>query len=179
MNALDKHSFEKLFKDNFKGMVRFCMMYVKDYETAKELVQDSFISLWEKKDTIDISKPVKSYLASIVYNKSLNYLRDNKKYNKEIIDFEGLSSVDCFQKYDAVELEELQININTSINELPEKCKEVFMLSRFENLKYQEIADKLGISIKTVEAQISKALAHLREKLAAYLQILILIFFIR
>ena len=173
---MDKTAFEMLFKSHFKGLTHFAQKYVKDFDTAKEIVQDSFISLWEKRDTIDPAKQVKSYLTTIIYNKSLNYLRDNKKFNKDILTFEGLYPFADHDKGDKLVADEIEKKIKLSIDELPEKCKEIFVMNRYEHLKYQQIADKLGISIKTVEAQMSKALQHMREKLVDYITIFIILF---
>ena len=148
---------------------------MKDVETAREIVQEAFINLWEKRDSIDSSKPVKSYLASTVYNRSLNYIRDNKKFDRDILSYENLFPEAPYEQTDRLITAELDKKIKDAINELPEKCREVFVMSRFQNLKYQEIADKLQISVKTVEAQMSKALAFMREKLVDYITILLII----
>ena len=172
---LDRKSFEMLFRSHFKSMTRFAQRYVKDFETAKEIAQETFISLWEKRDSIDMSKPVKSYLTTSVYNKSLNYLRDNKKFDRDILSFEGLYPLAEHDTGDKLVAARIEKKIKNAIDELPEKCREVFLMNRYENLKYQQIADKLKLSIKTVEAHISYALKHLRERLAEYIT-LILIF---
>lgn len=175
INRLDEVTFEKLFRSHFKGLTWFAVRYVKDVETAKEIVQDVFINLWEKRNTIDPARPVKSYLASSVYNKSLNYIRDNKKFDRDVLSFENLYPEAPYEQTDKLITAELDGKIKEAINELPEKCREIFVMSRFQNLKYQEIADKLKISVKTVEAQMSKALQHMREKLTEFLTILIII----
>lgn len=167
-----------LFRSEFKGLCLFALKFTKDHETAKEIVQDAFINLWEKRDTIDLSKPVKSYLTTIIYNKSLNYLRDNKKFDREILDFENINSTANFQTSDKLVASEIEQQIKSAIDELPEKCREVFMLSRYKNLKYQEIANQLNISIKTVETQMSKALQHMRVRLAEYLPAIIIYLFL-
>ena len=118
---------------------------------------------------IDLSKQVKSYLSTSVRNKCLNYLRDNQKYVAEMLDYEGLHVSGGHEQSAYLDGKELEQTIASAIAELPEKCREVFVLSRYEHLKYQEISDKLNISVKTVEAQMSKALQHLRLRLAAYL----------
>ncbi|NTW32776.1 MAG: RNA polymerase sigma-70 factor [Bacteroidetes bacterium] len=158
-----------LFKSSFKGLCYFAQRYVKDLDTAKEIVQDAFVNLWEKRDNIDLSKSVKSYLTTTIYNRSLNYLRDNKKFNKEILTFENLYPYNNQDTGDKLVASEINNKINKAIDELPEKCREVFQLSRFENLKYRQIADKLNISVKTVETQMSKALQHLRNRLVDYI----------
>lgn len=174
INKLDEVTFEKLFRNHFKGLTWFAVRYVKDVETAREIVQDAFIHLWEKRDTIDLSKSVKSYLASSVYNKSLNYIRDNKKFDRDILTFENLFPDAAYDQTDRLITAELDKKIKEAIDELPEKCREVFVMSRFQNLKYQEIADKLQISVKTVETQMSKALQHMREKLSEYMPVILL-----
>ncbi len=167
--------FELLFKTEFKGMCYFSMKYVKDLDTARNIVQEAFATLWEKKDAIDTEKSIKSYLSSIVYSRSLNYLRDNKKFNKDLLENEGISIQGDYESDSRVLTMELKESIEAAIEELPEKCREIFILSRYEHKKYQEIADLLGISIKTVEAQMSKALQHMRSRLAPYLFWLLLI----
>lgn len=176
IKKLDEASFELLFKSSFKGLCWFAVKYVKDLDTAKEIVQDAFINLWEKRENIDLSKPVKSYLSTIIYNKSLNYLRDNKKFNKDILAFENIYPDTGYYQTDKLIEDEISIKIKSAIEELPEKCREVFILSRYENLKYQQIADKLQISVKTVEAQMSKALQHMRIRLVDYITIMILFY---
>ena len=176
IKKLDEATFELLFKSNFKALCWFAVKYVKDLDNAKEIVQDAFISLWEKRNCIDLSKPVKSYLSTMIYNRSLNYLRDNKKFNKDILSFENISPDATYYQTDKLIETEISNKINSAIEELPEKCREIFILSRYENLKYQQIADKLQISVKTVEAQMSKALQHMRTKLVDYITIMIIFY---
>ncbi len=170
---LDKHTFESLFRAEFPGLVRFAITYVKDYEAAREVVQEAFLSLWEKRAEIDMEKSVKTYLSTSVRNRSLNYLRDNKKFDSGLLGVEGVYPERADEQSDMLEASELKEKIDAAINELPEKCREVFLLNRHEHLKYQEIADRLGISVKTVETQMSKALKHLRERLKDYLIIIL------
>jgi RNA polymerase sigma-70 factor (ECF subfamily) len=138
-------------------------------------VQEVFFALWQKKESIDLSKPVRSYLTTSVRNKCLNYLRDHKKFSESILESEEKQIKSDHKQPDRLIEEELRKKINSSIEELPAKCREVFLLSRYENLKYQEIADRLHISVKTVETQMSKALQHLRIRLAEFLIILLIL----
>ncbi|MFA5972807.1 MAG: RNA polymerase sigma-70 factor [Lentimicrobiaceae bacterium] len=160
-----------LFRSHFSGLCYFAQKYVKDFETAREIVQDAFISLWEKRETIDMERPVKSYLTMIIHNKCTNYLRDNRKFDTYILNIENLLDVPENEGSDSLVEEELKQKIEASIAELPEKCREIFVMNRYENLKYIEIADKLQISVKTVETQMSKALKHMRISLAEYLTV--------
>ncbi len=111
----------------------------------------------------------------IIHNKCTNYLRDNRKFDRYILNIEELLDVPDYESSDSMVAAELGEKIDAAISELPEKCREIFVMSRYENLKYQEIADKLQISVKTVETQMSKALQHMRVKLAEYATFIILI----
>lgn len=168
-NSLDRTSFEAIFRKDFQGLVFFAQKYVKDYEAAREIVQDSFLNLWEKRDIIDTTRPVKSYLTTIIFNKSQNYLRDNKKFNTNMLEIEKLNFIDEGAHSDQLIEAELAEKINSAIEMLPDKCKEIFRMNRFESLKYHEIASRLNLSQKTVEGQMSKALIHLRQHLAEYI----------
>ncbi len=150
---------------------------MKDSETAKEIVQDAFLGLWEKRDTIDMERPVKSYLAMVIHNKCTNYLRDNRKFDQYILNIEELLEVPGYEGPDKLIENELEAKIDAAIQELPAKCREIFVLNRYENLKYQEIAHKLDISVKTVETQMSKALQHMRIRLAEYISFIAALFF--
>jgi RNA polymerase sigma-70 factor (ECF subfamily) len=167
--SLGKTGFERLFRDEFKGLVLFAILYVKDYETAREIVQEAFLNLWDKRETIDPSKPVKTYLSTSVRNRSLNFLRDNRKFDAGLLGREHLYPEASYEQPDRLVTAELKEKIDLAINELPLKCREIFLLNRNEHLKYQEVADRLQISVKTVETQMSKALQHLRLRLRDYL----------
>lgn len=173
LQNLDEHSFQSLFKDHFTGLCQFASGYIKDSEAAKEIVQDVFVNLWLKRDTIDSSKPVKSYLSTSVRNRCINYLRDHKKFSSDLLALENLSHESIYEQPDTLVESDLADQIDRAIEELPEKCRQIFRLSRYQNLKYQQIADQLQISVKTVETQMSKALQHMRHRLAEYLPLLI------
>ena len=177
IKALDKASFEMLFRNHFSGLCFFAQKYVKDFEASREIVQDAFLSLWEKREIIDMDRPVKSYLTMVIHNKCTNYLRDNHKFDKNILDIENLLDVPEYEGSDTMVEDELKTKIDSAIAELPDKCREVFVLNRYENLKYQEIANQLQISVKTVETQMSKALQHMRVRLAEYVTVFIAVIF--
>ncbi len=175
VKRLDKNSFELIFRTDFKGLCFHAMRYVKDFETSEEIVQEAFLSLWEKRDNIDMAQPVKAYLITTIRNKCLNWLRDNKKFNTDMLHFEEYIPDHEYVSTDKLVEAEILKTINNAIHELPEKCREIFTLSRFGNLKYQEIADQLQISVKTVETQMSKALQHMRIRLKEFISILLII----
>ena len=146
------------------------MKYTRDLDEAKDIVHGVFILTWEKYDSLPSDTNYRSYLYTSVRNRCLNHLRDKRKNV-------SLDSAADFETSEiaGIETNELQLKIEQGINTLPEKCREVFELNRFEGLKYAQIADKLGISVKTVEGQMSKALSVLRVHLGDFLPFLIIL----
>lgn len=166
---LDQGSFEELFREYFPPLMAFARKILVDEDDAREVVHQVFVTIWEKRQEIDLSQSLKSYLFTSVHNRSLNVIRDRKKFSSvEVPDVAGEWDVSS-----VIESMELEEKIMEVIGSLPEKCREVFELNRFEGLKYSEIADKLEISVKTVENQMSKALKILREKLMKYMSIVL------
>ena len=154
-------------------MCSFAYKFVPDIEISKEIVHSVFVKLWDKRETLDVSDNLKPYLFRSVHNYSLNYIRDNKKF-KQDVDWNRVENENLSEQ-DPLEQQQLSEKINSAINLLPERCKQVFLLSKFDNLKYKEIAEKLNISIKTVEAQMSKALSVLRKELKDLIKLIIFI----
>ncbi|MBN1791239.1 MAG: RNA polymerase sigma-70 factor [Bacteroidales bacterium] len=173
-DALLKHKFEILFREHFTGLCYFARKYTGDLDSAKEIVHNVFLRIWENRSDFEWEKPAKSYLFTSVYNRSLNHIRDNRKLIREE-DFQTLHLIADESAYsENLKTAELENRIKQTLQRLPEKCRQVFELSRFEQKKYSEIAMQLNISVKTVETQMSKALHVLREELKDYLTILIL-----
>lgn len=171
----DKSAFETLFRNHYANLCGYAVKYVWELDQAEEIVQDLFFNLWNKRKDLYISSSIESYLFRAVRNACLNYLKHRKvRENYAAIVQEhhnpGLSLND-----NPVETLELQKKIEEAIDALPPERKKVFMLSRYEGLKYKDIADSLGISVKTVEAQMGKALKFLKEELKEFMIILILI----
>lgn len=169
----DDDSFELLFKTHFKALHAYGMSILRDEQEAEEIVQQVFLKFWEKRNTLTIETSVKAYLYKSVYNDCLNHLRNFKtrlKYQGE-----AQRMTDLYERPASarVEMNEFQSILNEAINELPEKCRTIFQMSRFEELKYREIAEKLGLSVKTVENQMSKALKILRLELSGFLVLFI------
>jgi len=167
----NKHSFEELFKKYYSPLVVFAMKMVKDDDLARELVQDVFVNFYEKRESIVIHTSLKAHLYQSVKNRCINYINRDKNLRQHhlIIEREGKENDLYIQN--AMEESELDEKLMQVIHSLPEKCREVFEMSRFDGKSNQEIADALQISKRTVETQISKALKMLREKMSEYLWI--------
>ncbi len=173
--GLDKVLFESLFKQYFEPLCAFAKSYVYDLEASKDIVQKAFINLWNSREKIDADKPVKSYIYTSVRNLCLNHIRDNKKFNSQILDFDSVDENLFTAESDSLELNELQVKIDGAIDALPEKSRQIFEMSRFEDLKYKQIAEKLEVSVKTVEAHMSKALKLLKVDLEDYIITIIIL----
>jgi RNA polymerase sigma-70 factor (ECF subfamily) len=156
-------AFNILFNNYYAQLCFFCSRYLVDMDLSRSLVQQVFVDLWIKREKLSIEYSIKSYLFQAVKNRAVDQLRQSKK-NIQINDAASELAQIPFQ--DIIEEAELDDRINKSINHLPEKCREIFLMSRFESLKYIEIAEKLNISVKTVEMQIGVALKKLREELS-------------
>lgn len=168
-------AFEELFKSHFKRLYAYAITILKDEVLAEEIVQNVFYKIWERKGRVDIQSSVTAYLYRSVYNDSINHIKHQKVKASYQAYESWRTKNDSDQASSKVHLSELQQKLDAALKELPEQCRTIFQMSRFEELKYQEIADRLGLSIKTVENQMGKALKILRTKLAEYLPILITI----
>ena len=173
ISTLNKTDFEEAFKTYFKPLTAFAYKFVKDTDDAKSIVHDVYMKLWEKREDIDLSKSVKSYLFTSVNNRSLNFIRDNKKFTNEefIIDSHHEKH---WEVADVLSAAEIQKKVESTLDAVSPKVKQVFLMSRHEGLKYKEIAEKLNLSVKTVETHMSTALKALRINLKEYLTSLIL-----
>lgn len=150
-----------------------CTM-LRDEDAAEELVQNMFMKIWEKRELLKPETSVKAYLYKCVHNEALNYIKHQSIKTK----YQNYATYSINSKSEPassrVELSELELKLRQALNELPEQCRTIFQLSRYEELKYREIAEQLGLSIKTVENQMGKALKLLRIKLADYIMLFIL-----
>ncbi len=168
-------AFEELFKSHFKRLFAYAITILKNDTVAEEVVQNVFFKMWEKKGIVEIQTSVTAYLYRAVYNESLNYIKHQKvkaSYQAHAATFGESSDSHATSR---VQLSELQQKLDIALKELPEQCRTIFQMSRFEELKYHEIATRLGISVKTVENQMGKALKLLRIKLADYLPFLLIL----
>lgn len=168
-------NFEEAFKTNFKSLYAYAYTMLKDEISAEEMVQNVFFKVWEKREQLNITSSLTAYLYRSVYHECLNYLKHEKvkaTYQSHVAFVSRGESDNASGK---VMVSELQQQLDKAMSELPQQCRTIFQMSRFEQLKYQEIADRLGLSVKTVENQMGKALKILRAKLVDYLPFLLMI----
>jgi len=168
-------AFDFIFRKYYKALCALTITYVNDIDTAQSLVQDCFIKLWEKRKEADSIKNLSSYLSTMVRNQSIDYLRKAKvmsvAHTKESLQKDNVNTTE--QSLLAHEFEEKLV---VALSNLPERCRIAFEYSRFENLTYPEIAEKMNITTKAVEALISRSLKILRNDLKDYLPILLLLY---
>ncbi len=178
-------AFEKVYKAYFNGLERFAQAYVKDRDDANDIVQSVFLTLWEKRETLAPNTNLTNFLITLTKNQCLNFLnhlkaRTNYLFSQERSWKEIQLNYYALERFNANKLifTELEGSIQKAIDSLPGQASEIFKMSRFEGFKYAEIADKLGISIKTVEKKMSIALEFLREALKGYYLLVLFLIFI-
>jgi RNA polymerase sigma-70 factor (ECF subfamily) len=167
----DEAAFEAFFKQHYQKLCVYCKFkFGFDVELAEDVVNTSFTKLWESRQTLAANVSPTSYLYKIINNTSLNILKHEKVKQQHVQETLKTTSDSVVpESFDSVDLKRLRSEIDAAIAELPEQMRRIFELSRFEGLKYSEIAGRLNISVKTVETQMSRALSKLRERLSGYL----------
>lgn len=170
----NESAFEMIFRTYYQPLCRYAYSFLQDKEEAEEVVQASFITVWEKRNNLTIETSLKSYLYRMVRNSCLNVIKHEKVKQQHVAHELAVSEVSYESVSQKVQAAELEIRITEAMKTLPEQCRLVFQLSRFEELKYQEIADQLQISVKTVENHMGKALKLMREQLKDYLPLFLI-----
>jgi RNA polymerase sigma-70 factor (ECF subfamily) len=157
-----------IFKRYYGYLCKIVYKIIPDNNLVEDLTQDVFYELWRKKEQLSVTASLKAYIRRAAVNKSLNYIRDQKIKFADSEQYPAVKSK-APSITQQLEADELQDKIDLAIDRLPHRCRIVFILSRFEDMTYNEIAEQLDISVKTVENQISKALKLLRESLSDFL----------
>ncbi|MCB9081391.1 MAG: RNA polymerase sigma-70 factor [Lewinellaceae bacterium] len=162
---------DAIFRQYFGELCRAIYRIIPDEAIVQDLAQEVFVQLWQRRQSLSVQTTLGAYLRRAGINRALNYLRDNRRFS----DADDTQVLEAQLSHEtniehSLEVEELQEAIDRAIDQLPERCRLVFVLSRFEELSHQEIADQLAISPKTVENQITKALRLLRSVLGPLLE---------
>lgn len=159
----NRDAFRAVFDQCYPDLCQYAFTVLRDMDEAEDVVQSTFIKIWEKREALNVQHALRAYLYKAVYNQCINLL-DHRKIKLKHQEYGSHEAKDQVQQPEVFP-EELEGHIKAVINELPEQCRRIFMLSRYEELRYAEIADRLNISVNTIENQISKALKILRSKL--------------
>jgi len=163
----DPSSVERMFRQYYGMVCNTINHYLRDRNRTEDVAQEMFAELWMKRNQLTIHTSVPAYLRRMAVTRTLNYIRDSKKYNWDELESPETGVTQATVEPDilnSIEEEELRRKIDQAILKLPEKCRVVFLMSRMEEMSYAEIAANLGISAKTVENQIGKALKLLRQQ---------------
>jgi len=162
----DKQEFEKLFRSSYASLVRYAKTVLRDHDAAEEIVQELFFRLWQDRQTLTIESSLNGYLFRSVHNRSLHYIEHQKVVSRHAGEMIARAERVSEPVTEAIYYSELQARVARVLERLPERCRMIFRMSRFEGLKYNEIADKLAVSLKTVEADMGRALREFRKALA-------------
>ena len=168
MKGGDRESFNLIFRRYYSPLTRFCVRFVGDSDQAAEIVQDLFVKLWTNREKLVVNTSFESYMLRAVRNSAITYINKERAHtdvNERIYTDES----DATDPSETLQSNNLEISYQKVLAAMPEKRREVFLASRFDGLKYAEIATKLGLSQKTVEAHMSAAIKQLREGLKEYL----------
>ncbi len=164
----NKAAFDTLFRKYYAQLVRFSIGYVHDGSISEELVQDVFVKIWENAPRLTITTSVLAYLYGSVRNHCLNFIKHEgikKKYETEQVQKSNQETLDTTNEANMPRFKQL---LTTAVNKLPDKCREIFEMAKFEGLSYDEISLYLEVSVKTVENQMGIALKKLRETMIPY-----------
>jgi len=162
----DLKQFEELFRSSYASLVKYARTLIKDHDTAEEIVQDLFFKLWQNKEKLKIESSLNGYLFRSVHNRCLHYIEHQKVVERHAQEMSYEQTITAESPSDILHYKELQAKIARTIEGLPERCGQIFCMNRYEGLKYAEIAEKLSVSVKTVEANMGKALKEFRKALA-------------
>jgi RNA polymerase sigma-70 factor (ECF subfamily) len=156
-------AFRKAFDTCYESLCRYAFTIVRDFDQAEDIVQSTFMKLWEKRTSLDITTSIRSYLFRAVYNQCLNHL----EHRSIKVKYDAGVKIEARRDEQQPEIfpDELDESIRKAVDSLPPQCRSIFIMSRYEELKYSEIAERLGISVNTIQNQVCKALKLLREAL--------------
>lgn len=174
----DENAFCILFRSFYNPLVHFAQAYIHDIEISKNIVQTVFMKLWEKKKSLKENENLKPFLYTLTRNESISYLRHEKAgkrfLSKNFQNADDLElSIGALEQLDfsKIDLDNIQKIVEQTLENMPDRCREVFVMSRYKQVKNHEIAGELGISVKAVESNITRALKILRENLKDYLPV--------
>jgi len=161
----DTGQFESLFRSSYVSLVRYAKTLIKDHDTAEEIVQDLFFKLWQDSEKLNIESSLNGYLFRSVHNRCLHHIEHVRVVERHAEEMSYRQTESQESPSDILNYKELQEKVARILEKLPDRCGKIFTMSRFDGLKYTEIAEKLSVSIKTVEANMGRALKEFRKEL--------------
>lgn len=171
----DEEAYASLFRQFYVQLCRFSLKYVREEAVSEEIVQDVFISLWEKRESLNIHSSLKAYLFRAVKNSSINYLNSQFARQDFQRDFFDHTELPVNNTQETLVYDELREIVQKAINGLPSRCRTIYTMSRNTGMSYQEIANELDVSVKTVETQMGIAFKKLRSYLQHHWELLIIL----
>ncbi len=162
----DVRQFESLFRSSYVSLVKYAKAIIKDHDTSEEIVQDLFFRLWKDRERLSVKSSLNGYLFRAVHNRCIHHIKHEKVVVRYTEEMQHLKSSSPEIASDILICKDLQSTIARTLEKLPGKAGRIFCMSRFEGLKYSEIAEKLSVSVKTVESNMGKALREFRKILA-------------
>ena len=175
MQAGNEKAFDKLFLKYYNSLCRFAYIYLKDEFASEEIIQELFINIWEQRDILKIQTSLISYLYTAAKNRALNYLQKGNTRKLHENSFAKERNAEVNEAHDTDTIQEIHLELARAVENLPQKCRQIFHLSRNEEKTNREIAEHLGISVKTVENQITIALKRIRVSLSKHIGSVLLI----
>lgn len=169
LSSGDRNGYRILYDEYYSILCVVAFEYVKDKFIAETIVGDVILGLWNKRETLSEVVSLKPYLVKAVRNKSIDYIRSTDRVLKNAVDIGTFDCAATDNLFDSIIASELEIHLDQALLQLPAECRKVFSMSRFENLSYEEIAERLNISINTVKYHIKNAIKLLRSLLRDYL----------
>lgn len=169
----DEKAFESFFHQHYQALVNYCNRMIQDIAASEDLVQQFFVTFWEKRQDLELKTNLVSYFYRSIHNRCLNELK-HLKVKESYKQHNELERKAEETQLDQDENESIQHRVQLAINTLPEKRKKIFLMSKMQGMKYSEIASDLNISVKTVENQMGTALKHLRSELKNHPEFIIL-----
>jgi RNA polymerase sigma-70 factor, ECF subfamily len=164
----DQAAFDTIFRAHYAQLVGFAQSMLRERALAEEIIQDVMLELWRRRESLELQESIRTYLFQAARNRSLNHIRHARVEERAEPYVRDDEAVEARADADAIE-GEIEDAVRAAVASLPARCREVFELSRGQGLKYSEIATTMGISVKTVETQMGKALQILRGRLAPWL----------